>query len=177
MIDSKRFSIVACAVGALLLVALLGWYFVYAMQAPAQAVVQKKPLFPNDAEMQAAYSKAQDGLDYFLELAAKPPAETQGFAIKARILEGEREEFFWLYPFEASPEGLAGRVNDDPKELLKLFKGDIVVFVREDVIDWTFGGTRLDNMHANFTGCVELQRQAPENARQFQQLFGLDCDR
>ena len=163
-------------VGALLLTALLAWYFVYSMQAPPPQV-QRTPMFPDDAEMRAAYEKAQDGLEYFLELAAKPPSETQGFALKVRVQEGSREEYFWLYPFEASPEGIAGRVNDDPKTLLKLFKGDIVVFDREDVIDWTFDDTRLDIMHGNFTGCVELLRQAPDNAKQFQEFFGLDCNR
>lgn len=176
MINSKRLSIGICVLCAVLVAALLGWYIVVSMR-PAQQQVISAPMFPNDAEMHAAYIKAQDGLDYFLDVATKQPEETQGFAIKARIQEGEREEYFWLYPFEASPEGIAGRINDDPKQLLKVFKGDIVVFQREDVIDWTFDDTRLDIMHGNFTGCVELQRQAPDNAKQFQEFFGLDCDR
>lgn len=172
MIYSKQLSMILCAV---LIIALFGWYAIVPMQGSLTQQSQSDPVFPDDQDMQAAYNKAQDQLDYFLELAADPPRETQGFAIKARIEENQREEFFWLYPFENTAAGFAGRINDDPTVLLKTFKGDIVEFDRKDIVDWTFDDTRLNVMHGNFTGCVELTRQAPENAKQFQEFFGLDC--
>ena len=135
------------------------------------------PVYPDDPEMHAAYEKAQAGLDYFLKLAKNPPKDTQGFAVKARILENERQEIFWIYPFDHEGDVFAGRINDEPQTLLKTFKGDVVEFERRDIVDWTFDDTRLDTMQGNFTGCVELQRKAPDNAEQFQKLFGLNCNK
>lgn len=171
---SKQITLVLCTLMPLVL---LGGYVAIYFTSTAEPQTVFVPPFPDDPEMQTAYTKAQDELDYFLKLAAKPPDETQGFAVKARILEGERQEIFWLYPFEHNGEDFAGRLNDDPGTLLKSFKGDIVTFTRRDIVDWTFDDTRLDIMHGNFTGCVELMRKAPDNAAQFQELYGLDCSR
>lgn len=172
MTGSKQFSIMLCA---LAVVTLLGGYFYFALRGPVTTTPAFKPVFPDDPQMQAAYDKAHEGLDYFLELAAEPPPETQGFAIKARILEKDRQEIFWIYPFANEGDNFGGRINDEPQTLLRILKGDFVEFDRRDIVDWTFDDTRLDIMHGNFTGCVELARKAPDNAEQFQELFGLNC--
>lgn len=171
---SKQITIVLCA---LTVVALIGGYVMVFMRSSEAVEPAFVHPFPDDEAMQIAYDKAQDQLDYFLGLAAKPPNQTQGFAIKARILENDRQELFWVYPFQYQGDDFAGRLNDDPEILLKAFKGDIVTFKRRDIVDWTFDDTRLDIMHGNFTGCVDLARKAPEHAEQFQKLYGLDCSR
>jgi uncharacterized protein YegJ (DUF2314 family) len=174
MTGSKQLTIFLCTFGVL---ALLCGYFYFALRAPIAVEPPFEPIYPNDPQLQEAYNKAQEGLDYFLELAAQPPAETQGFAVKARIQENDLQEFFWLYPFDHEGDHFAGRINDDPAVLLKTFKGDVVEFSRRDIVDWTFDDTKVSVMHGNFTGCVELGRQAPDNAAQFQEFFGLNCNK
>ena len=172
---SKQIALLISTLGLAVLVG--GYFYAFVKVQQTEPVAPFKPIYPDDPEMQIAYEKAQEGLDYFLKLADNPPKETQGFAVKARIQENERQEIFWLYPFAHDGEDFAGRLNDEPETLLKTFKGDFVEFSRRDIVDWTFDDTRLDIMQGNFTGCVELQRKAPDNIDQFQELFGLDCNK
>jgi len=171
---SKQITLVLCTLMPLVL---LGGYVAIYLRGPVAPETVFLPPYPDDPEMHTAYIKAQDQLDYFLKLSNQPPEQTKGFAIKVRLQEGEQQEFFWLYPFEYDGEDFAGRLNDDPSILLKSNKGDIVTFTRRDIVDWTFDDTRLNIMHGNFTGCVELMRKAPDNAAQFQEFYGLDCSR
>ena len=170
---SKQVAILICTLAFAVLVG--GWFFAAVKLQNTEEKAPFIPIYPDDPDMQAAYQKAQEGLDYFLKLASNPPAETRGFAIKARILEFDRQELFWIYPFANEGDHFGGRINDEPQTLLKTFKGDVVEFDRRDIVDWTFDDTRLEIMHGNFTGCVELARKAPGNVEQFQELFGLDC--
>jgi len=172
---SKQITLLIITVGLAVLVG--GYFFVAVKLQNTETTTPFVPIFPNDPELHAAYESAQNELDYFLKLANNPPKETQGFAIKVRLLESDRQELFWIYPFANEGDHFAGRINDDPQILLKTFKGDVVEFERRDIVDWTFDDTRLDIMHGNFTGCVELARKAPDNAEQFQQLFGLNCNK
>jgi uncharacterized protein YegJ (DUF2314 family) len=132
---------------------------------------------PNDPEMQAAYNKARKSLDYFLGVAESPPADTKGFALKVGVRDDGLTEFFWIYPFEQQEEGFAGRINSEPELVDSVFKGEVISFDRDQIVDWTFEDTATDIMHGNFTGCVLLQREAPEHAGQFQELYGLNCDK
>ncbi|MCW8194979.1 DUF2314 domain-containing protein [Proteobacteria bacterium 005FR1] len=132
---------------------------------------------PNDPEMQAAFNKARKSLDYFLGVAESRPDETKGFALKVGVRDEGLTEFFWIYPFQKEDEGFSGRINTSPELVDNVFKGEVINFDRDQIVDWTFEDTATDIMHGNYTGCVELQRAAPENAEQFQELYGLNCDK
>lgn len=134
-------------------------------------------LIPNDPAMQAAHNKARESLDYFLGVAESPPPDTQGFSVKVGVVDENRTEYFWVYPFEEEEEGFSGRINDEPEFVDSVFKGEVISFDRTQIVDWTFEDTDTEIMHGNYTGCVLLEREAPENAAQFQELYGLDCDK
>lgn len=131
----------------------------------------------DDPAMQAAYDKARDSLDYFLGIVEKEPEGTQGYSLKVGVQDGDDVEFFWVYPFTHDQELFAGRINDTPEIIDSVFRGQIVEFERGQIVDWTFDDTLTKTMMGNYTGCVMLQRQAPENAAQFMELYGLDCDK
>ncbi|MGQ9425768.1 YegJ family protein [Gilvimarinus sp. F26214L] len=131
----------------------------------------------DDPQMQAAYDKARKTLDYFLGVANDPPPDTQGFSVKVGVQDNDLTEFFWVYPFDQEEEGFTGRINSEPQLVDNVFKGEIVSFQRGQIVDWTFEDTATEIMHGNYTGCVLLEREAPENAAQFQELYGLNCDK
>lgn len=132
---------------------------------------------PNDPEMQSAYDKARRTLNYFLGVAKAPPPDTRGFALKVGVVERDQTEFFWVYPFEWDDEGFSGRINVEPELVNSVFKGQIIEFQRSQIVDWTFEDRATNIMHGNYTGCVQLKREAPEHAEQFQNLYGLNCDK
>lgn len=132
---------------------------------------------PNDPEMQSAYDKARRTLNYFLGVAESPPPDTRGFALKVGVVEQDQTEFFWVYPFERNEEGFSGRINAEPEVVSQVFKGQMIEFERSQIVDWTFEDRATNIMHGNYTGCVLLEREAPEHAEQFQDLYGLNCDK
>lgn len=131
----------------------------------------------NDTAMQNAHTKAKKSLDYFLGVAESQPSGTQGFSIKVAVEDGELTEYFWVYPFEQEEQEFSGRINSEPKVVSNVFEGEVIEFDREQIVDWTFDDTETGIMHGNYTGCVALEREVPENAEQFQELYGLDCDK
>lgn len=130
-----------------------------------------------DPMMQNAHAKAQETLGYFLGVAESQPSDTQGFSVKVAVEDQELTEYFWVYPFEQEEEGFSGRINSEPQIVDNVFEGEVIDFDRSQIVDWTFEDTATGIMHGNYTGCVLLEREAPENAAQFQKLYGLDCDK
>ncbi|MEX1033672.1 MAG: DUF2314 domain-containing protein [Cellvibrionaceae bacterium] len=132
---------------------------------------------PGDPEMQNAFNKARRSLDYFLGVAESPPPDTRGFSVKVGVVENELTEFFWVYPFAQEEEGFSGRINSTPQIVNNVLEGEVINFERGQIVDWTFEDTATEIMHGNYTGCVLLEREAPENAAQFQKLYGLECNK
>lgn len=130
----------------------------------------------NDPEMQKAFDHARNTLSDFLNIADSQPEDTQGYSLKIGITQKDQTEFFWVYPFEHTEEGFRARINDDPSIIDSVFKGEIVNFQRGQIVDWTYDNAVTKRLHGNFTGCVEVKRKAPENAEQFMNLYGLQCD-
>ncbi|MGI1680053.1 MAG: DUF2314 domain-containing protein [Cellvibrionaceae bacterium] len=129
-----------------------------------------------DKEMQKAFEQARKTLKNFLDIAETQPEDTQGYSLKIGIIEDEITEFFWVYPFEKTEEGFSARINNQPKMIDSVFKGEIVNFTRGQIVDWTYDNKETETLHGNFTGCVEVKREAPDNAEQFMKLYGLNCD-
>ncbi|GAB1264717.1 DUF2314 domain-containing protein [Aurantivibrio infirmus] len=129
----------------------------------------------DDVELQAAFDQARSTLNYFFKTANNPPQDTQGFSVKIALSDENATEYFWVYPFSPEAEGFSGKIVAEPKLISNTFKGEIVQFRQEQIVDWTFEDKATEKMHGNFTACVELARVAPENFEQFQKLYGLDC--
>lgn len=140
--------------------------------------VDDRARYPNvEPAMLAAFIKAQATLSEFLELAESPPEQSKSFAVKVQISEGDVTEYLWVYPFEEKAGAFTGRLNEKPQQLAGLDEGEEISFKRNDIVDWTFDNRATKTMEGNFTGCVALAREAPEHVEQFQELYGLNCDR
>jgi uncharacterized protein YegJ (DUF2314 family) len=89
-----------------------------------------------DAEMEAAKTKARNSLDGFLaEL--RTPKKTSFYLVKAPFkTDGGSTEYIWLDNLEFSDGKFSGVITDEPLDIKAIHKGDRVTVSRDDVIDW-----------------------------------------
>jgi uncharacterized protein YegJ (DUF2314 family) len=130
----------------------------------------------DDPAMSAAFRKAQTTLDSFLELAASPPPNTDSFAVKVGISQGEQTEYFWISPFERTDTSFSGRINNSPRVIASVKEGEEIRFKRSDIVDWTYESTAEGRMYGNFTACALLSHESEEEAAEFKAHYGLDCE-
>jgi uncharacterized protein YegJ (DUF2314 family) len=126
--------------------------------------------------MAAAFRKAHATLDDFLKVAGNPPPGLASFALKVRIQEGQKREQVWVSPFRVEPDGFSGKLNNQPRLVLNVKKGQELKFKRSDVLDWMYYDTSKKRMHGNFTACALLTRESPQEQMSFKAKYGLECD-
>jgi uncharacterized protein YegJ (DUF2314 family) len=130
----------------------------------------------DDPAMSAAFGKAQTTLDSFLDLAASPPPNTDSFAVKVGISQGEQTEYFWISPFERTDASFSGRINNSPRVISSVKEGEEIRFERSDIVDWTYENTAEGRMYGNFTACALLSHESEEEAAEFKAHYGLECE-
>lgn len=131
----------------------------------------------DDPAMQAAFKKAQDTLDEFLALSAASAPNTDSFALKVAISEGDRKEYFWITPFAVSDGKFSGRVSNTPRTVSNVSEGQQIQFARSAIVDWTYENPIEKKTYGNFTACALLSRESKEEAAAVMKEYGLDCDR
>jgi uncharacterized protein YegJ (DUF2314 family) len=132
---------------------------------------------PSDSPaMAAAFRKAQASLDDFLKIAAHPPPGVASLALKIRISEGKKREQFWITPFHVEPDGFSGKLDNQPRLVQSVKKGQQIKFTRSDVVDWMYFDTARKRMHGNFTACAQLTQESPQDQASFKAKYGLECD-
>jgi uncharacterized protein YegJ (DUF2314 family) len=127
-----------------------------------------------DREMAAAMRKAREGLAQFLKLARSPRRTMWGFAVKVGVAEDDDTEFFWIAPFVQRNDEFSGEISNTPQLVKKVKLGQTITFKQDEIVDWLYqeGG----RMHGNFTACVLLKREPPQEAKEFMKQLGLRCD-
>lgn len=133
------------------------------------AIVAKK-----DPEMAKAMTKAQQTLPDFLSTAAAPKPGMEGFAVKVAIHDGDNVEYFWITPFTAKDGKFSGEINNKPRSVRSVKLGQTVTFDQSEIVDWTYMDG--DKMKGNYTACALLKSASKQEAEEFKQRFGLDCD-
>jgi len=129
----------------------------------------------DDPEMAAAFAKARAGLDEFLARADHPAAQQRDFSVKVRVPLGAHAEYLWLRPFVRDGDRFIGRVVNTPRNIAKLSYGDRLAFQREDIADWSY--KQDGRVIGNFTACVLIAREPPEQRAAFRDRYGIDCER
>jgi uncharacterized protein YegJ (DUF2314 family) len=128
----------------------------------------------NDPEMAEAFRKARAQLPDFLKLARAPGPGMSHFALKVKITDGRRDEYFWIAPFAEAENGFAGRVNNKPRLVHTVKEGQRITFAVGDIYDWLF--VDRGQMKGNFTACVLLRREPPAEADELRKQIGLTCE-
>jgi uncharacterized protein YegJ (DUF2314 family) len=130
----------------------------------------------DDPIMQAAFNKARDTLDEFLILSAAPTPNTESFAVKVAISEGDRKEYFWISPFSAHDGKFSGRISNTPRHVSNVSEGQEIQFGRADIVDWSYENSVEKRMYGNFTACALLARESEQEAAMVKQEYGLECE-
>lgn len=127
----------------------------------------------DDVKLREAYALAKSGLEAFLTLAQAPRSGMSDFAVKVGVPAAS--EFLWLAPFKPYGDSFVGHVANTPRNIPNLKYGDRLLFKRDDIVDWKYYEGTV--MKGNYTGCVLLRRETPEQQELFRKRYGLDCRR
>ena len=130
----------------------------------------------DDPRMLAAFKKARDTLDEFLAIADTPPPNTDSFAVKVAVAEGDQREYFWISPFSRQGDSFSGHINNTPRVVTNVQEGQQIQFDRSDVVDWTYENTLEHKVFGNFTACVLLANASEQELAEFKRIYGIDCD-
>jgi uncharacterized protein YegJ (DUF2314 family) len=148
--------------------------------AHAQSTLEKSQrdeiaLVPdNDPDMATAFRKARETLDGFLAKVRDPHPSITAYAVKIPVSDGGQREFFWISRFEQRGGRLIGRIDNTPRLVHNIKQGERITFKPSDVVDWLY----LENgkMVGNFTACVIIKRDTPQDAEAFKRHYGLTCE-
>jgi len=148
----------------------------------ALACTQSIPVLEKDIEtarlqsealaMRQAAEKAQATLDDFLVKAKRPPAGTTAYAVKVGVREGRGTEYFWVNEFSWSDGTFMGRINDEPRLVKGIKRGQTYRFSRSDIVDWTYIDEKSGRTFGNFTACVPSSKPPPAGADEFKRGVG-----
>ncbi len=128
----------------------------------------------DDTTMTAAVRSARDTLPGFLALAKRPGPKMEGFAVKIAILAHDGPEYFWIYPFAHLDERFIGQINNTPRSVVNLKKGDTVTFTESAIMDWLY--MDAGKMMGNYSARAVLKSVLPQDREAFKRRFGLDFD-
>ena len=146
----------------------------------AQTVLQKAErdevaiVAKNDPVMADAMRRARATLPDFLALAAAPKPNTENFAVKVALHQGNDSEYFWIDPFTNDNGKFSGRIDNKPDMIRNVKFGQVISFGQSEIVDWMY--LDGDKMKGNYTACALLKSAPKDEAAQFKKRFGLDCD-
>jgi len=126
-----------------------------------------------DAAIAAAVREAQRTLDDFLQLAAAPPAGTQGFRVQVMVEDEHGIETFWITHFRVLDQGFVGEVANEPRVVKSVTWGQQLRFSREQITDW--GYLRNGRQVGSFTVCALFKQMPAEQAAYYREEHGFDC--
>jgi uncharacterized protein YegJ (DUF2314 family) len=149
-------------------------------QLSAQTVTRKAErdeiaiVAQSDPVMAAAMGKARATLQNFLALSATPKPNTESYAVKVAIHDGNDAEYFWITPFTNKNGAFSGEVNNTPRMVHTVKLGQTIMFGEDDIVDWMYYDG--DKMKGNYTACALLKSAPGSEVEEFKRRFGLDCD-
>jgi len=108
-----------------------------------------------DPALRRAAEHAQATLDGFLTQAKQHPAGTSGYALKVKVQEGRDIEYFWVDEFTWSDGSLTGRINDEPRLVKGIRRGQIHKFTRSEVADWKYFDEKSGKTVGNFGAALQ----------------------
>ena len=111
----------------------------------------------DDPKLLAAQAEADQRWPEFLR-AFNERGKDQYFAVKGRILEGDKGEYLWLQVSDIDDKLVHGKLDNDPADLKKVARGADLHIAIEDVDDWLYstsatkeGGSGKEELKGGFT--------------------------
>jgi uncharacterized protein YegJ (DUF2314 family) len=114
----------------------------------------------------AAQAQAKANWPEFIA-AFKARTKDQYFAVKGRILEGDKGEYLWLQVTDIDDTLVHGRIDNDPADLKKVTRGADIHIPITDVDDWLYetGEAGAQSTKGGYTLRVfdEIAQAKPQN--------------
>ncbi len=135
--------------------------------AEGAAQSSKITISSDDPQLIAAQEQAEAEWPEFLR-AFKARDKNQYFAVKGRILEGDKGEYLWLQVSDIDDKVVHGKLDNDPESLKKVARGQDLHIPIEEVDDWLYstrsGKDGKEEIKGGFT--LRLFDQLAEAKRQ-----------
>ena len=97
----------------------------------------KVTISSDDPQLIAAQTEADERWPEFLR-AFKERGKDQYFAVKGRILEGDKGEYLWLQVSDIDDKLVHGKLDNDPATLKKIARGADLHIPIDEVDDWLY---------------------------------------
>jgi uncharacterized protein YegJ (DUF2314 family) len=100
-----------------------------------------------DPEMAAAIAKARQGLPEFWAAWEAKAEGNVDFAVKVPLAEGDSVEHFWITDIQRQDGKVSGRLDNEPKYVKRVKRGDRVAAPEAEIEDWLYfrGGKMVGN--------------------------------
>ena len=130
----------------------------------------------DDNQMNKAFSRAQEGLDEFLNIAATRPKKYNAFGAYVKIEDKDETEYLWVVDVKPYDEVYyIGLVISNPRLVSNVNNGDTIGFKKEDVFDWQLKETKTEKIFGAFTVCAMLDKNNKEDM-DYMEKEGFQCD-
>jgi uncharacterized protein YegJ (DUF2314 family) len=105
----------------------------------------------DDPQLLAAQAEARKSWPELMQ-AFKARTKDQYFAVKGRILEGDKAEYLWLQVSDIDDTLVHGKLDNDPADLKKVARGADLHIPIADVDDWLYStGAGKDDIKGGYT--------------------------
>ena len=118
----------------------------------------------DDPKLKAAEAEAKEHWPEFLH-AFKERSPGQYFAVKGRILEGDKGEYLWLQVTDVDDKVVHGKVDNDPTMLKKVVRGADLHIPIAEVDDWLY-----NNAPAKGESAAKVESKGGYTLRVFDQI-------
>lgn len=137
---------------------------------PKAAVAQVINFKTDDAQMNAAITRARASLPRFWQMLANPDRSVSKLLLKVAIPVGDGgHEHIWLVDIRRKGSRITGVIDNEPVRATHLRKGETYVFEEGDISDWMFW--RNGKIVGSETLRVMMTRMSPEDAKAWRERF------
>jgi uncharacterized protein YegJ (DUF2314 family) len=91
-----------------------------------------------DAAMNAAIAKARASLPAFWAAMTDPAPETEGYALKVEIRDGDQAEHFWTSDVQRQDGRITAVIANEPQIVGTVREGQRVEVPEADISDWMY---------------------------------------
>ena len=127
----------------------------------------------DDPAMKAAFAKAQATLDGFIDVLDNKRPGIEQPTVKVPITDQGQTEFFWIIDVGHDGNKFTGTIDNQPEFVHSVVDGQKFSFDRSEIADW--GYFENGELKGNFTTCVLLSREDPQEVKELEARVHLTC--
>jgi uncharacterized protein YegJ (DUF2314 family) len=158
---------------------LLGLVIAWLQPAQAETLTEKAErsgtlsVPESDPAMNSAFAKARQTLPGFIAALDEKAAGVEMFTVKVPITDKDQTEYFWISDVRHNGDTFSGTISNEPEMVQNVVNGQAISFDKSKIADW--GYYENGELKGNFTTCVLLSQQDPQEAKDLEERIHLTC--